>query len=59
MIWNTDLFWSNFTGLSDITTAIQVQRGLDPKKYECFCGRVYKYNNKTADNKKVGVKFYF
>lgn len=50
------VFWSNFTGLSDITTAIQVQRGLGSSKIvSASVGGSINIITKTADNKEGGA----
>ncbi|MFD2566765.1 TonB-dependent receptor [Pseudotenacibaculum haliotis] len=53
---NGRVFWSNWAGLSDVTTAMQVQRGLGSSKLAISSvGGTINIITKTTDKKKGGV----
>ena len=52
---NGRVFWSNWAGLSDVTTAMQVQRGLGSSKLAISSvGGTINIITKTTDKKKGG-----
>jgi len=53
---NGSVYWSNWAGLSDVTTDLQVQRGLGSSKLAiASVGGTMNYFTKAADRKKEGI----
>lgn len=53
---NGDVYWSNWTGISDVTSSMQVQRGLGASKLAIVSvGGTMNILTRSADKKKGGV----
>lgn len=53
---NGAVYWSNWAGLADVTSAIQVQRGLGSSKLAiASVGGTMNYVTKSADKKREGI----
>lgn len=53
---NGAVYWSNWAGLSDVTSALQVQRGLGSSKLAiASVGGTMNYVTKAADKKREGI----
>ena len=53
---NGDVYWSNWTGISDVTSAVQVQRGLGASKLAIVSvGGTINIVTRAADKKKGGT----